>query len=111
VLEYTAHAAPMGMAFYSGDAFPAEYRNDAFVAMRGSWNRSQPAGYSVVRITFDEQGNPTGFEDFISGWLIEDGTAHFGRLSAVAVARGGALLVNDDHNGVIYQVTHGSTDH
>jgi glucose/arabinose dehydrogenase len=110
VLEYTAHAAPMGMTFYTGDAFPAEYRNDAFVAMRGSWNRSQPAGYSVVRIVFDEHGNPTGFEDFITGWLIEDGTAHFGRLSTVTVARNGALLVNDDHNGVIYRVTHGSTD-
>jgi glucose/arabinose dehydrogenase len=108
VLEYTAHAAPMGMTFYAGGMFPAEYRNDAFVAMRGSWNRSEPAGYKVLRIRFDANGNPTGFEDFITGWLIENGTAHFGRLSDVKVARDGALLVNDDHNGVIYRVTYGS---
>jgi glucose/arabinose dehydrogenase len=105
VLEYQAHAAPMGMAFYAGDMFPAEYRNDAFVAMRGSWNRNPPAGYSVVRIRFDDRGEAVAFEDFITGWLIEDGRAHFGRLSTVAVAADGALLVNDDHNGVIYRVT------
>jgi glucose/arabinose dehydrogenase len=106
VLEFTAHAAPMVMEFYRGDMFPAQYRNDAFIAMRGSWNRSNPVGYSVVRIIFDDNGQPRGFEDFITGWLIENGTAHFGRLSAVAVARDGALLVNDDHNGVIYRVTY-----
>lgn len=106
VLEYTAHAAPMTMEFYRGGMFPAEYRNDAFIAMRGSWNRSEPVGYSVVRVVFDDAGNPQGFEDFITGWLIEDGTAQFGRLSAVAVARDGALLVNDDSNGVIYRVTY-----
>lgn len=110
VLEYTAHAAPMGMTFYTGDMFPAEYRDDAFVAMRGSWNRSEPSGFSVVRIRFDDAGNPVAFEDFITGWLIEDGTAHFGRLSTVAVARDGALLVNDDHNGVIYRVTWSPTE-
>jgi glucose/arabinose dehydrogenase len=108
VLEYTAHAAPMGMAFYTGAMFPEEYRNDAFVALRGSWNRSQPAGYKVLRIRFDGTGNPVGFEDFVTGWLIEDRTAHFGRLSAVAVAGDGALLVNDDHNGVIYRVAYGA---
>jgi glucose/arabinose dehydrogenase len=108
VLEYTAHAAPMVMTFYTGDMFPGEFRDDAFVAMRGSWNRSEPSGYSVVRIRFDAAGQPTGFEEFVTGWLIEDGAAHFGRLSAVAVARDGALLVNDDHNGVIYRVSYGS---
>jgi glucose/arabinose dehydrogenase len=108
VLEYQAHAAPMGMTFYTGAMFPAEFRNDAFVAMRGSWNRNPPTGYGVVRIRFDEAGNPVAFEDFITGWLIENGRAHFGRLSTVAVARDGSLLVNDDHNGVIYRVTYGN---
>lgn len=110
VLEYQAHSAPMGMTFYTGAMFPAEYRNDAFVAMRGSWNRNPPTGYGVVRIRFDDAGNPLAFEDFITGWLIEGGRAHFGRLSTVAVAGDGALLVNDDHNGVIYRVTHGGPD-
>lgn len=104
VMEYTAHAAPMLMAFYDGGMFPAEYRNDAFVAMRGSWNRNPPAGYSIVRIRFDDAGSPTGFEDFVTGWLIEDGEAHFGRPTGIAVARDGALLVADDHNGVIYRI-------
>ncbi|WP_206338285.1 PQQ-dependent sugar dehydrogenase, partial [Pseudomonas viridiflava] len=52
VLGYTAHAAPMQMLFYRGSNFPSEYQGDAFVTMRGSWNRSAPSGYEVVRIRF-----------------------------------------------------------
>lgn len=107
VLGYQAHSAPMQMAFYTGDGFPAEYRNDAFVAMRGSWNRTPPAGYKVVRVRFDKQtGQPTGFDDFVTGWLIEGGKAHFARLAGVAVAKDGSLLVSDDTNGVIYRVAY-----
>lgn len=106
VLEYQAHSAPIGWTFYTGDAFPADYRNDAFVAMRGSWNRRPATGYKVVRVKFDPQGNPEGFEDFATGWLTQDGKAHFGRLAGVAQARDGALLVSDDTNGVIYRIAH-----
>ncbi len=106
VLTYTAHAAPMQMAYYTGTQFPQEYRNDAFVTMRGSWNRNPPIGYEVVRIRFDQAGNPTGMESFVSGWLIEGGRAHFGRLMGLAVAADGSLLVGDDSNGVIYRISH-----
>ncbi len=68
-LTYQAHSAPMQMVFYTGTQFPAEYRNDAFVVMRGSWNRSKPVGYKVVRLHF-ENGKPVRFDDFLTGFLV-----------------------------------------
>lgn len=106
VLEYQAHSAPMTWVFYTGGMFPTEYRNDAFVAMRGSWNRNPPTGYKVVRVRFDGQGTPTSIDDFASGWLVEGGQGHFGRLVGTAVAGDGALLVTDDANGVIYRIAY-----
>jgi glucose/arabinose dehydrogenase len=104
-LRYQAHSAPIAMVFYTGTQFPAEYRHDAFVAMRGSWNREPPIGYKVVRIHFKD-GQPTGFEDFLGTFLIEGGAAHFGRVAGLTVAQDGALLVSDDTNGVIYRVAY-----
>jgi glucose/arabinose dehydrogenase len=104
VLTYDEHSAPIAMSFYGGSQFPEEYQGDAFVAMRGSWNRADPTGYKVVRIVFDE-GQPTTFEDFVSGWLIEDGAAHFGRVAGLAVAPDGSLLVCDDSNGIFCRVS------
>ena len=104
VIGYTAHTAPLQMAFYTGEQFPAEYRNDAFVAMRGSWNRKPPAGYEVVRIRFDESGKPQKIEPFVTGFLLDDGAAAFARLAGCAVAKDGSLLVGDDTNGVIYRI-------
>lgn len=106
VLEYHAHAAPMQMVYYTGTAFPAEFRNDAFATMRGSWNRNPPIGYEVVRIRFDAAGTPTAVEPFIGGWLIEGGRAHFGRLMGLAQLPDGSLLVGDDSNGIVYRVTY-----
>ncbi|MGQ9369895.1 YbhB/YbcL family Raf kinase inhibitor-like protein [Azospirillum sp. ST 5-10] len=105
VLTYTAHAAPMQMAFHTGDGFPAAYRGDAFVAMRGSWNRTPPSGYEVVRIDF-ENGEPRRIEPFVGGFLVEqgDGYGQLGRLAGVAVAPDGSLLFSDDRGGVIYRV-------
>jgi glucose/arabinose dehydrogenase len=105
VLESQAHGAPIGLAFYAGTAFGAEYTGDAFVALHGSWNRVPPTGYKVVRITFDDTGEPQGFEDFVTGFLIEDGAAQFGRPAGVTVTDEGALLFSDDDNGMIYRVT------
>lgn len=107
VLEYQAHAAPIQMAFYTGTQFPAEYRNDAFVAMHGSWNREPPIGYEVVRIDFNEQGDPVRFEPFITGFLVE-GPAFFGRPCGVAVGKDGSLFIGDDANGVVYRVSYGA---
>jgi glucose/arabinose dehydrogenase len=93
----------MQMAFYRATKFPAEYHNDAFVAMRGSWNRSRAVGYKVVRIDF-ENGKPARFEDFLTGFLVDNNKSHFGRLVGVATHPDGSLLVSDDTNGVIYRV-------
>lgn len=108
VLGYTAHAAPMQMAFHPGGAFPAEYEGDAFIAMRGSWNRIPPSGYEVARVDF-ANGKPQRIEPFLTGFLVDGGQHHFGRPVGVAVARDGALLVGDDVNGVIYRVAHSGT--
>jgi glucose/arabinose dehydrogenase len=104
-LLYDAHAAPMQMAFYTGSKFPQEYRNDAFVAMRGSWNRSKPSGYKVVRIHY-ENGKPVRIDDFLTGFLVDNNRSHFARLVGVAMHPDGSLLVSDDTNGVIYRVTY-----
>lgn len=108
LLGYTAHSAPMQMAFYDAAQFPAEYSGDAFVAMRGSWNRRPPSGYEVVRVNF-EGGKPVGIEKFLEGFLIEKEDGDFGylaRLAGIAVGPDGALFVADDSNGIVYRVTH-----
>jgi len=105
---YTAHAAPMQFAFYKGNAFPAEYQGDGFATMRGSWNRKPPSGYEVVRVRFDDQGQPQGIEPFLTGFLREGEDGHheiIGRPVGLAVTPDGALLVGDDTNGVIYRVS------
>jgi glucose/arabinose dehydrogenase len=107
VLVTQAHNAPIGLAFYTGTSFPPEYQGDAFVALHGSWNRLPPTGYKVTRVTF-EAGAPTSFEDFVTGFLIEEGAAAFGRPAGIAVAPDGSLLFTDDMNGVIYRVSHGA---
>ena len=104
ILENQAHEAPIGMVFYDGASFPAEYAGDAFVALHGSWNRFPPTGYKVVRIRFDG-GEPVAIEDFVTGFLIEDGAAEFGRPAGIAVAPDGSLLFTDDDNGMIYRVS------
>lgn len=103
VLGYTAHAAPMQMLFYSGGAFPAEYTGDAFVAMRGSWNRKPASGYEILRIRFAD-GKPQKFEPFVTGFLTDGGTTHIARPVGLAMAKDGALLMADDANGVIYRI-------
>jgi hypothetical protein len=103
-----AHASPLQFTFYEGGQFPAEYRNDAFVTFRGSWNRKPPSGYEVVRVRFQD-GEPAAFEPFLTGFLSEtEGGRHgyMGRPAGLAVARDGSLLVGDDTNGIIYRVSY-----
>ncbi|WP_111626308.1 PQQ-dependent sugar dehydrogenase [Larkinella arboricola] len=108
-LSYDPHAAPIGMVFYTGsgaaNGFPAEYQNDAFAAMRGSWNRAQPTGYKVVRIHY-ENGKPTRVDDFVTGFLVNNNQAQFGRPVGITTMPDGSLLFTDDNNGVIYRVTY-----
>lgn len=99
-----AHSAPMQIAFYEGDAFPADYKGSAFVTMHGSWNRSQRSGYKVVRLLF-EDGKPTGvYEDFMTGFVTSDKEV-WGRPVGIAVASDGSLLVSEDGNGTIWRVS------
>lgn len=103
VLGYTGHAAPMQMAFYNAGQFPFEYRNDAFVAMHGSWNRQTPAGYEIVRIHF-EDGKAVSITPFLTGFVSNKGQS--GRPFGLVIDRQGSLLFSDDVNGAIYKVSY-----
>jgi glucose/arabinose dehydrogenase len=101
-----SHSASLDMTFYTGDRFPAEYRNDAFAAEHGSWNRSRRTGYKVIRVPMRD-GKATGeYEDFLTGFVTEDGKDVWGRPVGVAVAKDGALLVTDDGSGTIWRVAY-----
>ncbi|MCC6178125.1 MAG: sorbosone dehydrogenase family protein [Chloroflexi bacterium] len=103
-VEMQAHSAPLGLAFYEGSQFPQGYQGDLFVAFHGSWNRSIPTGYKVVRLRMQD-GRPTGeVQDFVTGWL--QGTRAWGRPVDVISAPDGALLISDDKAGQIYRVTY-----
>jgi glucose/arabinose dehydrogenase len=104
-LAFEAHVAALGIDFYTGSLFPAEYQGDAFVAEHGSWNRSQPIGYRVVRVRFDPDGQPTGQDVFIDGWLGADGSVS-GRPVDLEELPDGSLLISDDYAGLIYRVTY-----
>ncbi|MGC2782608.1 MAG: sorbosone dehydrogenase family protein [Roseiarcus sp.] len=100
-----AHSAPLGIAFYTADQFPSEYRGDAFVTLHGSWNRSKRTGYKVVRLVMKD-GKPTGvYEDFLVGFVGDDKSV-WGRPVGVAVAHDGSLLVSDDSSGSIWRVSY-----
>ena len=106
-VELQAHSAPLGLAFYEGSMFPAEYRGDLFVALHGSWNRSVPTGYKIIRVRMDDKGEPKGVEDFISGWLNPGGTKKGGRMGrpvGIVFAGDGSMYISDDEGGVIYRV-------
>lgn len=102
--SWQAHEAPIGLTFYSGEAFPPGYKGDAFAAMHGSWNRVPATGYSVVRIDF-MGGAPVDMVDFVDGFLAEDGLSTFGRPAGITAHPDGSLLFSDDSNGVIYRVS------
>ncbi len=98
------HSSALSVVFYDADAFPSDYRGDAFVALHGSWNRPMRTGYKVIRVLM-EDGRPTGeYEDFMTGFVIDNDRV-WGRPAGVAVTRDGALLVSDDGNGTIFRIT------
>jgi glucose/arabinose dehydrogenase len=102
---FQAHSAPLNIAFYAGDGFPAEYKGDAFVTMHGSWNRGNRTGYKVVRMLFKD-GKPTGeYEDFMTGFVVSADSV-WGRPVGVTVAQDGALIVTEDGSGTIWRVSH-----
>jgi glucose/arabinose dehydrogenase len=100
-----SHSASLGMTFYQGSQFPREYQGDAFAAEHGSWNRSKRTGYKVIRIRMKD-GKPTGeYEDFVTGFVVND-TQAWGRPVGIAVAKDGSLLVSEDAGDTIWRVTY-----
>jgi glucose/arabinose dehydrogenase len=103
----TSHVAALGLTFYSGKQFPKEYQGDAFIALHGSANRTKRVGYSIIRVTF-KNGKPTGeWEDFLTGWMLdEDDNRVWGRPVGLAVAKDGSLLIVDDGANKIWRVSY-----
>lgn len=105
VQKLDAHVAPLGMEFYTGNMFPAEYRNQIFIAEHGSWNRSRPQGYRIMLVKLN--GNKAvSYEPFAEGWL-QDGNA-WGRPVDLEILPDGSLLVSDDAANVIYRIAYKS---
>jgi len=107
-LLFQAHSSVLDIIFYGAEQFPAEYRGHAFVALKGSWNRSRPTGYKIVRVPFKD-GKPEGYyENFVTGfWASGERRAEvWGRPAALAVAKDGALLIADDTGGTIWRVSY-----
>ncbi|HLJ52299.1 MAG TPA: PQQ-dependent sugar dehydrogenase [Rhizomicrobium sp.] len=110
-LLFRAHSAPLGLVFYEGAQFPADYRGDAFVALHGSWNSAAPTGYKVVRVPF-KNGRPTGsYENFVTGFWNGSSRAGtparvWGRPAGLAVAKDGSLLIADDTGKVVWRVSY-----
>lgn len=102
VWKFKAHMAPLGLRFYRGTQFPVEFKSQLFVAEHGSWNRSEPQGYRVVLVKFD-QGKPISEQVFIDGWLRKDGQV-LGRPVDILEMPDGSLLISDDKRGVIYKI-------
>ncbi len=103
VFEIQAHSAALGLRFYNAKKFPKEYHGDLFVTFHGSWNRSKPTGYKVVRIKM-ENNKPVSIEDFASGWL--KGSQRTARPVDVLVNKDGSLLVSDDRGGKIFRISY-----
>ncbi|PWC34234.1 PQQ-dependent sugar dehydrogenase [Azospirillum sp. TSO35-2] len=118
-LLFQAHSAPLGLVFGDATRFPMRFRQGAFVALHGSWNRSKPTGYAVAFVPFD-QGRPTGtYETFVTGFRVtadsgagagkDDSPRVWGRPSGLAVARDGSLLIAED-SGSVWRVAYAAAD-
>jgi glucose/arabinose dehydrogenase len=102
-----AHSAVLGLVFYEGTMFPAEYRGDAFAALHGSWNRSKRTGYKLVRIRFKDGKLVGGYDDFVKGWMLaEDKPEVWGRPVGLLVLADGSMLVTDDGANKIWRLTY-----
>jgi glucose/arabinose dehydrogenase len=107
---FQAHSAPLGLAFYTGTQFPADYQGDAFMTFHGSWNRSIPTGVKVVRVHL-QAGKVVSSSDFVTGWLPSGATStssRWGRPVSLLVLPDGSLLVSDDDGGRIWRVKYGN---
>jgi glucose/arabinose dehydrogenase len=102
-LELPAHNAALGVQFYTGAMFPAEFKGQAFIASHGSWNRNPPDGYRLLLVRFKDN-QAAAWEDFASGWLIDE--KFWGRPVDMEQMPDGSLLVSDDFAHVIYRISY-----
>lgn len=104
-----SHGAALGLVFYGGKMFPADYNGDAFVALHGSWNRANRTGYKIIRVPFTNGKPAGGYDDFVVGWAPDPASRRvWGRPVGLLVLRDGSLLIADDGAGVIWRVTYTS---
>jgi glucose/arabinose dehydrogenase len=104
-IEFPAHQAQLGMTFYNGKMFPAQYQGGIFVAAHGSWNRTKPSGALINFVSLKADGTADKSSVFAEGWLDENGI-YRGRPVDVAVMKDGSLLVSDDFAGAIYRISY-----
>lgn len=102
-ITFTSHSTPIGIAFLHDAIVPQTYRQDAIVALHGSWNRKVPSGYKLVRVKFENE-QPVKVEDFATGWLAVN-TA-WGRPVDVVIGPDGGIYVSDDRSGLIYRISY-----
>jgi glucose/arabinose dehydrogenase len=100
------HTAPLGMRFYTGDMFPAEYKNAAFIARRGSWNRTIQLGFDVVVAELSSDGKSAAPSPFMAGFLDTSTNSFWGRPVDIMQMPDGSLLVSDEQNGALYRVSY-----
>jgi len=98
------HSAPLGMRFYTGNMFPAEYKNAIFIARRGSWNRTNKIGGDIVVVKLNKDGSFRSMEPFLTGFIQNNN--YVGRPVDVLVIKEGSLLVSDDYNGAVYRISY-----
>jgi glucose/arabinose dehydrogenase len=101
-----AHAAALGMRFYTGKMFPAEYNGAILVARRGSWNKTDKNGYDVLKVTATADGKNPKVTPFVTGFLDKEKNAFWGRPVDVMLMPDGSVLVADEQNGAIYRVSY-----
>ena len=105
VVNLGAHVAPLGMKFYAGNQFPAEYMNNIFIAEHGSWNLHKYQGGRIVRVTVDPDGKNPKHEVFAEGWISGD-QEYSGRPNDILIAKDGSMMVADDWAGAVYRISY-----
>ena len=105
VAKLGAHVAPLGMKFYTGNQFPAQYKNNIFIAEHGSWNRHKYQGGNITRVIVDKDGKSVKQEEFASGWVTGE-RQYSGRPADIVIAPDGSMLVADDWAGAVYKISY-----
>jgi glucose/arabinose dehydrogenase len=101
-----AHVAPLGLKFYTGSMFPAEYKNQIILAEHGSWNRTKKSGYKLSLVKVGKANNATSYTNFATGWMDDATQKVWGRPVDVLLLPDGSMLVSDDQAGVIYRIVY-----